>query len=62
MGIVFWMTLATDTLVGGRAGGAASCFAQPEAIAAKATKRIEARTKRAEHQCALKFPGDRVMI
>jgi hypothetical protein len=39
-GMVFWMTLATVTLVGGRLGGAACSFAQPELSAAKATKQI----------------------
>jgi hypothetical protein len=61
-GTVFWITLATVTIVAGRAGGAASCFAQPEASAAKATKRIAARIKRVQHQYALEFLWDPVMI
>jgi hypothetical protein len=61
-GIIFWMTLATVTMVGGRAGGAACGFAQPETNAANATERIAVRIKQVQHMYALEFLRDRVMI
>jgi len=61
-GIVFWVTFATVTIVGGRSGGAACCFAHPEASAAKATKQMAVRVERAQHMDALEFHWDRIMI
>src|ERR1700693_606509 len=61
-GIIFWMTLATVTIVGGRSGGAACCFEHPEANAAKAIKPIAVRITRALRKYDLESLWDGVMI